>query len=215
MKRTTALTVASLIFTGLAFFSGRGQTWAQEHGHEAPHGGEVRTMGDHHVEFLVIDGENNKGHIVVYLLNADLNPVAVDKNKIEGVVYLTLPDKSKRTLKLTVSTEEHGTPHTGEAGHGEEGEHEMAEKHEAGKEESHAEEGEHAKEKMHAGDKAGVAHLVAEVNLKGVDAFDAVVSLKMDKKRKNLRFKYARGEHGHEEGEEHKEDGHGDKDGRH
>jgi len=181
MKRTTALTIGSFIIAVLVFFSGGGLVWAQqEHAHESPHGGEVLSMGNHHVEFLVIEGENDKGDIVIYLLDANLNPVSIDKNKIVGVVYLTLPDKSKQTLKLIATTEIHAASHDGE---GEE--HNEGEMHEEGKED--------------------VPHFQAEVNLKGIDAFDAVVSLKMGEKRNNLRFKYVRGEHDHQEGEKHHE----------
>ena len=45
----------------------------------------------------------------------------------------------------------------------------------------------------------------AEVNLKGIDAVEDVVSLKMGEKRNNLRFKYVRGEQENQEGEEHQE----------
>ena len=192
MKTTTTLAVGSLIFVSLALFSGK--AWAQ-HAHESPHGGQVRSMGDHHVEFLVVEGENNKGNIVVYLLDANLKPVSVDK--VEGVVYLTLPDKSKQTLKLAASTEEL------KSHHGEEAEHEE-EMHKEGEGKQHAGEGEHEKGKIHEGDKEKVSYFQAEVNLKGVDSFDAVVSLKIGDKRNNLRFKYVRAEHELEEEEEHK-----------
>jgi len=99
MKWTTALTIGRLTIAVLVLFTGRGQVWAQqEHGHESPHGGEVRTMGDNHVEFLVIEGKDNRGHIIIYLLDKNLKPVPVDK--VEGVVYLTLPDKSKHTATV-------------------------------------------------------------------------------------------------------------------
>ena len=212
MKTTTTLAVGSLIFVSLALFSGK--AWAQ-HAHESPHGGQVRSMGDHHVEFLVVEGENNKGNIVVYLLDANLKPVSVDK--VEGVVYLTLPDKSKQTLKLAASTEELKSHHGEEAEHEEEmhkegkGEHHAGEEehkkegmHKEGEGEQHAGEGEHEKGKIHEGDKEKVSYFQAEVNLKGVDSFDAVVSLKIGDKRNNLRFKYVRAEHELEEEEEHK-----------
>jgi len=174
MKRTTTFAVRFLIFAGLAFFSGNA-TAQQEHGHESPHGGQVLTMGDHHVEFLVVAGENDKGIISVYLLDGNLNTVPVDK--VEGLVYLTLPDKSKLTLELAATTEMQISEHDEEA--------------------EHIEEAEHDNEEMHAEDKEKVSHFQAEVNMKGVDAFDAVVSLKMGEKRNNLRFKYVRGDHEH------------------
>ena len=145
MIRATTLAVGSLIFVGLAFFSGNAAA-QQEHAHESPHGGQVLTMGDYHVEFLVVEGKDDKGYIVVYLLDKNLKPVPVDK--VKGRVYLTLPDKSKQTLKLAVTK--------GPA-------------------------------------KKDVSHFKAEVNLKGVDSFDSVVSLKMGDKRKNHRFKYVKG----------------------
>ncbi|MFV1975349.1 MAG: hypothetical protein ACC651_06340 [Candidatus Scalindua sp.] len=181
MKRTRALTIGSFIIAVLVFLSGGDQVWAQqEHAHESPHGGEVHPMGNHHVEFLVVEGANNKGDIVIYLLDANLNPVSVDKNKMEGIVYLTLPDKSKRTLKLIATTEILASSHQDE---GEE--HKEGETHEEGKED--------------------VPHFQAEVDLKGIDTFDAVVSLRIGEKRNNLRFKYVRGEQEHQEGEEHHE----------
>ena len=54
--------------------------------------------------------------------------------------------------------------------------------------------------------KEDVLHFMAEVDLKGIDAFDAVVSLKMGEKRNNLRFKYVRAEQDHHEGAEHHEE---------
>jgi hypothetical protein len=189
MKRTTTLAVGSLILAGLVFFSSRGQVWAQEaHGHESPHGGEVRTMGDNHVEFLVVEENDDKGFIVVYLLDKNQKPVPVDG--VDAVVYLTLPDKSKQTLKPVVTTE------MLKSDHDEEEEHEKKEMHNEGKEEEGKEHGMAEKD---------VSHFQAPVDLKGIDTFDAVVSLKKGKMRKNLRFKYVRSEHGHEQGEEHKE----------
>lgn len=181
MKQTTVLTISSFIIAVLVFFSGGDRVWAQqEHAHESPHGGEVLPMGNHHVEFLVVEKGNDKGDIFVYLLDANLNPVSVNKNKIVGVVYLTLPDKSKRTLKLIATTEIHASSN-----------HDKGEDHEEGE--------------MHEEGKEDVPHFQAEVNLKGIDAFDAVVSLKIEEKRNNLRFKYVRSEQKHQEGEEHHE----------
>ena len=63
------------------------------HAHESPHAGEVRTVGDNHVDFLVIGGKENKGYIIVYLLHKNLKPVPVDR--FEGVVYsLCLPNRT-------------------------------------------------------------------------------------------------------------------------
>ena len=185
MKRTTAITLGRLAIAVLVFFSGRGQVSAQqEHGHEAPHGGQVRTMGDNHVEFLVIEGMDNKAHIIIYLLDKSLKPVPVDK--VEGVVYLTLPDKSKQTLKLVATTE------MLKSGHDEE-DHEDEENHE-----------ESEMEDEHGGsDSKDISHFQVEVNLSGFDTFDAVVSLKMGEKRNNLRFKDVRVEHEHDDDEDH------------
>ena len=175
MKGTTAITMSRLTIAALVFFSGGDQVWAQqEHGHESPHGGEVRTMGDNHVEFLVIEGKDNKGQIIIYLLDKSLKPLPVDK--VEGVVYLTLPDRSKQTLKLVATTE------MLKSGHDEDEDHAEGESHK----ESEIE-GEHG-----GLDPKDISHFQVEVNLNGVDTFDAVVSLKMGDKRNNLRFKYVR-----------------------
>ena len=117
MKRVTALTVRSLLIVVLSFFYGSGQAWAQQdHSHESPHGGEVRVMGDYHVEFLVVEGEDDKGYVVVFLLDGDLNAVPVDE--LQGVVYVTVPDAARQTLTLAATTE------MPEEGHHEEAEHE-------------------------------------------------------------------------------------------
>lgn len=175
MKRLIALTGGSYLIVVLSVFSVSGQAWAQEdHIHDSPHGGEVRTMGDHHVEFLVVEGKEDKGSIVIFLLDDDFNPAPVDK--VEGVVYLTLPDKTKQTLTLAATME------MPKGDHHEEGEHEEGEMHQ------------------------DVAHLQAEVNLKGVDAFDAVVSLTRGGKRTNLRYRYVKEEHEHDEGDHDREE---------
>lgn len=177
MKGTTVLTVGHLTIAVLVFFTGIGQLWAQqEHTHESRHGGEIRTMGEYHVEFLVVEGENDIGYIVVYLLDKNQKPVSV--NEMEGVAYLTLPDKSKQTLKLVATPEMLKSDH-------------------------HDEEEEHVKVGMHREGIEDVSHFQAKVNLRGVDTFNAVLSLKMGGMRNNLRFKYVRGIHGHEEGEVH------------
>lgn len=187
MNATKALTMGRLTIAVLVFFSAGNQVWAQEeHAHESPHGGEIRTMGDYHVEFLVVEGENDKSYIVVYLLDKNQKPVPVDG--AEGVVYVTLPDKSKKTLKLAISTDMIISDH-----HDEEGEHEE----DAGQE-HHGEGDEHEKAEGHEDGKEDVSHFQAEVNLKGIATFNAVVSLKIGDKRNNLRFKYVRGDHDHD-----------------
>jgi len=188
MKRTTTIAVGSLIFVGLAFFSGNASA-QQGHAHESPHGGQVLTMGDHHVEFLVVEGEHDKDFIIVYLLDKNLAPVSVDK--VEGLVYLTLPDKSKQTLELTATTEIHRAKHDEEAEHDKEEEHVDEKEHVD--ETQHEHEG--LVEKMLEEEKEKVLYFMAEVNLKDIDTFDAVVSLKMGEKRNNLRFKYVRDGH--------------------
>jgi len=76
-----------------------------------------------------------------------------------------------------------------------------------GEEEDNAN-GENHKETKMEGEHRGsttkdISHFQAEINMKHVDTFDAVVSLKMGEKRNNLRFKYVRGEHEHDNGENH------------
>ncbi len=183
MNKKVNLLLSVTIYLIMALFSGASQVLAQqEHGHKSPHGGEVRTMGDYHVEFLVVEGDDNEEFIVVYLLNKDLVPIPVGKN-VEGVVYLTLSDKTKQTLKLVISAETIAVKHHDE-------EHEEEEH----KDEEHEEKGEHNEEMEH-GDEV-VSYLRARLNLEGLNAFDAVVSIKIDQTRKNLRFKYAAEEHG-------------------
>ncbi len=190
MNERVNLILSISVYIIMAMFSGTSQVFAQqEHGHKSPHGGEVRTMGDYHVEFLVAEGHDEKDYIVVYLLNKDLEMIPVGKN-VEGVVYLTFPDKTKQTVKLILTSEPFSDEHEN---HDEE--HEDEAKHD-----EHNDEAEDHKNREHENE--NISYLRAELDLGSIDNFKAVVSLKIDQTRKNLRFKYVaeehdEGEHGH------------------
>lgn len=191
MNKKVNLLLGASVYLIMAMFTGASQTFAlQEHGHKSPHGGEVRTMGDNHVEFLVAEGHDGKDYIVVYLLNKDLETIPVGKN-VEGVVYLTFPDKTKQTVKLILTSE----PFSDEHGNHDEG-HEDEEKHD-----EHNDEAEDHKNGEHENE--NIPYLRAEIELGSIDNFKAVVSIKINQTRKNLRFNYTKEEHGHEEGDEH------------
>ena len=186
MKRIVTVTLGRIAIAVLAFFAVGGHVWAQqEHGHESPHGGEVRAMGDYHVEFLVIHGEDSRGNIIIYLLDKALRPVPVDK--FSGVIFLTLPDKSKQSYKLTATTEMLKSDHEEGEDHSIEEHHEQSEK-----------------EDDHGGSsQKDIPHFQVEVDLTDVDSFNAVVSLKLGNKFNNLRFKYIRAHHEHDEDQDH------------
>ena len=66
------------------------------HGHQAPHGGKMATLGSHHVEVVVEDGT-----IKLFLYNDENQPVSV--KEVSGQVHLTFPDKHRETLELEPS----------------------------------------------------------------------------------------------------------------
>lgn len=76
MKSFTLYIIALLAVCGYA--------WAaeEEHPHETPHGGQVKTMGNYHVEFLI----QQDGKVKVYLLDNNVKPLPAEG--VEGVVYL-------------------------------------------------------------------------------------------------------------------------------
>ena len=72
--------------------------FAQEkHGHEAPHGGVVATVGDYHFELVVVDTSNT---VLVYLL--DSKEETVPTKGITGNVTFLFPDKTKEKVDLMV-----------------------------------------------------------------------------------------------------------------
>ncbi len=70
----------------------------EEHAHESPHGGQVRTLGDYHVEFVV---EEN-GEIAVYLSDKNQRPLSV--KDMRGVINLKM-GSSYQKLDLKPNTE--------------------------------------------------------------------------------------------------------------
>jgi len=66
------------------------------HGHQAPHGGKMATLGSHHVEVVVEDGT-----IKLFLYNDEKEPVSV--KEVSGQVHLTFPDQHRETLELEPS----------------------------------------------------------------------------------------------------------------
>lgn len=191
MNKKVNLLLCVSVYLIMALFLGTSQSFAlQEHGHKSPHDGEVRTMGDYHIEFLVAEGHDEKDYIVIYLLNKDLETIPVGKN-VEGVVYLTFPDKTKKTLKLIVTSE----PLSDEHGNHDEG-HEDEEKHDEHDDGSKVEDYKNGENEIE-----NISYLRAEIDLGSIDNFKAVVSIKIDQTRKNLRFTYTKEEHG--EADEH------------
>ena len=70
-----------------------------EHGHQAPHGGTMATVGLHHVEVVVEDGT-----IKLFLYNNENQPVSV--KEVSGQVHITFPDKHRETLELEPSADQ-------------------------------------------------------------------------------------------------------------
>lgn len=69
------------------------------HGHQAPHGGKMATVGSHYVEVVVEDEM-----IKLFLYNDEDQPVSV--KEVSGQVHLTFPDKHKETIEIAPSTDE-------------------------------------------------------------------------------------------------------------
>lgn len=76
---------------------------AEEHAHESPHGGQVKTMGNYHVEFLV----EKDGKIKVYLLDKNTKPLSAEG--VEGVVSLSPASGTgigkKKTVQLKLASD--------------------------------------------------------------------------------------------------------------
>lgn len=62
----------------------------EEHGHESPHGGQVQTLGDYHVEFVV----EEDGEIEIYLSDKNSKPLSV-KN-VQGFINLKIGSSYKK-----------------------------------------------------------------------------------------------------------------------
>lgn len=105
-----------------------------------PHKGELRGVGDYHLEFLVKDQKDGE-KVAIYLYDMDMKPLSVEDK--EGLLYLRFPDNVKKTLKLNPVVE-----------------------------------------------KGKGSHFEAKIDLGKAASFKAVVSLKIGKKRYNLRFGY-------------------------
>ncbi|MBI1924185.1 hypothetical protein HYR99_08025 [Candidatus Poribacteria bacterium] len=89
-----------MLIVGLAMGLHIESALAQEgHGHESPHGGQVRTLGDYHVEFVV---EEN-GEIAVYLSDKNQRPLSVKDAR--GVINLKM-GSSYQKLDLKPNTDE-------------------------------------------------------------------------------------------------------------
>ena len=69
--------------------------FAQEHHHEAPHGGEVATVDNYHFEMVVVD---SLGAAFIYLL--DGNEKTLPIKNISGKAIFLFPDKTKQTVDL-------------------------------------------------------------------------------------------------------------------
>jgi len=113
-----------------------------------PHKGEVRGVGDYHLEFLVKGDKKDGKKVVVYLYDMDMKPLSAEDK--EGVLYFRFPGNVKRTLKLDPFVEKEKALGSGSD-----------------------------------------SHFEAEIDLEKANSFKAVVSLKIGKKRHNLRFSYS------------------------
>lgn len=91
------LTLFGILLIAISMIAYSGHVWSQEaedHGHAAPHGGEVRTTEKFHVELVVKDHG-----IEVYLLDINQKPLPV-KEDMSGVAYLTFEDRTPKKLSL-------------------------------------------------------------------------------------------------------------------
>jgi len=69
----------------------------EKHGHEAPHGGIVTTVGNYHLEMVVVDTSKA---VQIYLL--DSKEKTMPTNGITGNVTFLFPDKTKEKVDLMV-----------------------------------------------------------------------------------------------------------------
>ena len=72
---------------------------SKPHGHQAPHGGKMATVGSHHVEVVV-----EEVSIKLFLYNDEDQPVSV--KEVSGQVHLTFPDQHRETLELEPSADQ-------------------------------------------------------------------------------------------------------------
>ena len=70
---------------------------SNQHGHQAPHGGKMVTVGSHHAEVVVENGTIIK----IFLYDGKDQPVPI-KN-VSGQIHLTFPDNHRETLELEPS----------------------------------------------------------------------------------------------------------------
>ncbi len=94
-----------LLLICAAFFTFTADSlFAQEkHGHEAPHGGMVATVGDYHFELVVVDTSKA---VQIYLL--DNKEKTMPTKGITGSATFLFPDKTKEKIDLMVH-EDHFT----------------------------------------------------------------------------------------------------------
>ena len=70
---------------------------SNQHGHQAPHGGKMATLGSHHAEVVVEDGNIIK----IFLYDEKDQPASV--KDVRGQIHLTFPDNHRETLELEPS----------------------------------------------------------------------------------------------------------------
>lgn len=92
---SSVITVAAILM--LPIFA----LFAQEHHHEAPHGGTVITVGNYHFEMVVVDTLNAA---LIYLLDGKEKILPV--KDISGKAIFLFPDKTKQTIDL-IAQEDH------------------------------------------------------------------------------------------------------------
>lgn len=71
----------------------------ETHAHQGPHGGEVRSVGKHHVEVAV---HAEDGMFVVYVLDAAMKPLPVTG---KGQAVVQIAGKAKQTFPLVAMTD--------------------------------------------------------------------------------------------------------------
>lgn len=103
---STLLTVFAVSFCSLPAISDEGhphkeeKASAERHGHQAPHGGKMATVGAYHAEVVVEAG------IVIKVFLYDSGDTPVPVKGVSGQIHLTYPDNHRETLELAPASDQ-------------------------------------------------------------------------------------------------------------
>lgn len=91
---TSAFNLSLTALPALAHGDAHAPHPAGEHAHRAPHGGQVRTVGDYHYEFVV-----QPERLIVYLLDDGMKPLSPAGKRGRAIVQV--PGKGKQDVQLS------------------------------------------------------------------------------------------------------------------